>query len=169
MRQWVAGGTLVVIGCGFGETARRAPSTVECAEIGTFQTIGPDVALDDRFAPGSQVLQCVADDTVPVGPHLELYPESGAVAAEGQWEQGLRQGTWTAWREDGGFVRQAHYDGGVPVGEWLEVTSDGRVTGVTFDAGVVIGLRSLPTEAEMPEWNEGLATQGRRYQSTGGS
>lgn len=167
MRQWIVGCGLVAAGCGFGEAARRAPTTVECAEVGTLRTIGPTIALDDRVAPETQVLQCIDESGRPVGPHLERFADTGHVAAEGQWEQGLRHGTWTVWREDGAFVRQTTYDGGVAVGEWLEVTKDGRVTAVTFDAGVVVGLRSLPLDAEMPEWTEGRETRGRRYQSGG--
>ncbi|MEN0064176.1 MAG: hypothetical protein AAGA48_18645 [Myxococcota bacterium] len=165
MSQWVAWGW--VVGCLLGGGERRAPTTVTCPEGATLRTTEPAETLDTREGTDTQVLQCLDASGGLVGPQLERYPDEGAVAVEGTWEQGLRHGTWTVWRPDGAFVRQAHYDGGVPTDEWLEVTADGRITGVTFDAGVVVGLRSLPVDTEMPEWDQGIAMPGRRYQGQG--
>lgn len=164
MSHWVVWGAMIA--CGFGETARRAPSTVACPDGATLRETAPDAPLDSRFAEGTRVLQCVNAQTELVGDQLELHAESDTVAVEGAWADGQRVGTWTEWGSDGAFARLASYDAGAPTGEWIEVTPDGRLTGVTFDGGVVVGLRSLPIDTEMPEWDQGRETQGRRYQGT---
>jgi len=163
MVLWVGWGWW--LGCTGGEAGRRAPTTVDCADDQTARHRGPEVDLDTRFVEGTEVFQCVTAEGVLEGPHLERYPgDPGSVAVEGGWQAGAPHGTWTTWRTDGAFARRLEYDAGVPSGEWLEVTADRRITGITFEGGVVVGLRSLPTDSPMPEWSGGIETEGRRYQ-----
>ncbi|MEO0603698.1 MAG: hypothetical protein AAF211_19830 [Myxococcota bacterium] len=164
MSRWVVWG--LVAGCGMTDAGRRAPTTLTCPEGTTLRDTGPDAPLDDRVQPGTRVLQCLDAQGRPTGKHLERYPgEPGGVAVEGEWTEGRAEGAWSVWRPDGAFARRFEVTGDRPAGEWLDVTTDGRVTAITFAEGVVVRLRTLPANTSMPEWDEGVQTEGRRYRS----
>ncbi len=155
-----------ILGCVLGDDGgRRAPTSVTCPEDSTLRETPPGTPLEERLQPETHVFQCVDAEGRTIGDHLERYPgDPGSVAVEGRWAAGRVDGAWTVWRPDGAFAKRIHYVDGVADGEWLEVTSDGRVTAVHFAHGKVVDLSSLPADTEMPEWNEGVETRGRRYQ-----
>jgi len=166
MSRWL--GWCWIVACTWGTSGRRAPTTVTCDDGTTLRDTAPDAEIATRFVPGTRVLQCLDGSSTLRGEHLERYPgDPGGVAVEGQWRDGARDGTWTTWRVDGAFARRATFEAGQPVGDWLEVGADGRVTVLSFEDGVVVGLSSLPTDTEMPEWTEGIEKRGRRYQGGG--
>lgn len=161
MLRWIVGvsiaGCAGVVGVGRAPEAAVAPS---CPE-GTVSADGP-AGTDGPDAPGAAVSWCRSADGAPDGPYLERWPD-GAVAIEGAWAGGARDGVWTAWEADGAFRSRITWDRGVQRGERLEVADDGRVIAFDMVDGAADALRVLPADAAMPEWSDGKRTDGLRY------
>lgn len=113
------------------------------------------------------LLACGGGEAVVVEappPADERWP-GGAPRSEGRTEGGRREGTWTAWREDGAFASRTDWVGGVQHGLRQEVGADGRIVELVLERGVVVSFRTLPAGTPMPEWDGDRRVSGARYAS----
>ena len=139
------------------------PDVFDCAAPAARIRLGPDEDAN-RWAEGTEVVQCRIEDAVADGPHVELWPEGG-VAAQGAWLEGERHGTWRAWSTDGGLLQRVDFVRGVEHGTRRERSLDGRFLEMQLDRGKLVDLRALPQASTMPEWDHLTPTEGLRHQT----
>ena len=153
MSWWVLG----LMGCGSLEPASERPDEVRCdGEV--IPTVTPaEEPAEHRWVEGTEVTVCRVEDQ-PHGKQVERYPgeaeSPGAVAAIGQWVQGMRAKTWTRWNADGVFEERVQYSDGQRQGPWQLRTEDGNVVEMVITNGELQALRALPKQAPLPKWND---------------
>lgn len=136
------------------------PDTFACPD-GT--TSGDPASLaPHRVLPDTEILLCFDSSGAPHGPHLEHW--GTAIAVEGLWDRGRREGTWTRWARDGGFRSQSTWKEGQQQGPHLEVGRDGRLVEIEMVDGLAVALRTRPRGTAMPQWDEGKRTEGTRHE-----
>jgi len=105
------------------------------------QTLGCPEGTEHTRLPsdfGNDVHACLNEEGVRIGPTLEgdLYGLlAGIRVAEGQYEDGKRDGTWTYRHSDGSLRATGSYDRDVAVGEWRYRSPAGKPHTVTYTDG----------------------------------
>ncbi|MBX2799387.1 MAG: hypothetical protein KTR31_17055 [Myxococcales bacterium] len=145
---------------GRGTAQVTAPlGDLECGKA-TLQTSAEGQASPaPRWAEGTAVQFCTQEDGTLHGPQLERYAD-GSVAVQGEWRKGERAGDWTRWTSQGAFSASVTYVDGRAEGVRREVSDDGLVVELVMAKGVAVDLRTLPADTPMPEWREGVLTEG---------
>ncbi|MEQ1570056.1 MAG: hypothetical protein ABMA64_30765 [Myxococcota bacterium] len=149
-------GWLALACAGFG---RSGP---EGCPSGTTRVESPAGRGDDRWVEDTSLAVCTGADGARTGPQLERYA-TGAIAAEGHWVDGARDGAWTRWTPEGAFDGRATFRAGVEHGPRWEVDRSGVVTEITLDQGLATGWRALDPDTPMPEWDGDTRVEGTRY------
>jgi hypothetical protein len=133
------------------------PACPQGAELVVIEPAAPA----ERSVEGTTVLACERAGQ-RVGRHVEHYAGS-AVAAEGHWRDGIRDGSFTVWDPSGAFQSAETWEQGKRRGARRVVSHDGRILEAQEEGGVMVELRTLPLGTLVDEWVDGVRSPGTSY------
>ena len=146
-----------------GADPKGPPPGFDCPD-GSEWTVAAAGVEGPRTVADTEVHACRDGSGAWLGPHLERY-EGGAVAVEGAWAAGERDGTWVRWYPDGAFQSQTSWKAGSEHGPRREIAADGRIVEIEMVQGAAHEMRALDWQTAMPEWEAGNRIEGTAYHS----